>query len=292
MYLGPYVFENDFPALAKPPSSRVEASLSLGVEDDKPAFITEEQTAGECRVICFDHRHNKTLADLKHPELRNLLAVQQREYSELAARYRCVTLFENKGGMMGCSQPHPHGQIWAHDHLSTIVAGEDRQQKQHFDQYGSALLADYQAWESRVGDRTVFENSGWLVVVPYWAAWPYETLVMSKGRQAHFGQLLAQDLDTLAEVLSVLARCYDALFNCPFPYSMGWHNAPTGMPASHWRLHAHFFPPLLRSATVKKHMVGYEMLGEPQRDLTPESAAAQLRPLAADAVQLVAGDTW
>ena len=279
-YLGPYVFNNDFSALTAPDSDEKLATSALESVNSTPSFISEEVAEGECRVICFDHRHDRTLADFGVSELKNLLGIVQGTYCELSARYRCVTLFENKGALMGCSQPHPHGQIWAHDHLSSKVAQEDQQQSLYLQKNRSALLADYQKWESENDKRVVFENSDWLIVVPYWAAWPFETLLITKGTQADFGELAPENLTTLAQALAVLNRTYDALFNCSFPYSMGWHNAPSGQENSHWRLHAHFFPPLLRSATIKKHMVGYEMLGEPQRDLTVESAAKKLRKLA------------
>ena len=281
-YRGPHVFTNDFSALSAQ-GSATPASAAVGLsEGPTPDFMRDEIASGECRVICFDHRHNRTVADLSLDELENLLKTLQQEYSALSANYRCVTLFENKGALMGCSQPHPHGQIWAHEHLSTTIANEDQHQREYFEKHGAPLLADYQAWESNDGERVVFENAGWLVVVPYWAEWPFETLLITKGNQAHFGQLTADNRATLAEAMAVLTRAYDALFSSSFPYSMGWHNAPEPQQEAHWRLHAHFFPPLLRSAQVKKHRVGYEMLGESQRDLSPESAAEKLRLLADD----------
>jgi len=289
LYQGPFVFRNDFSALSDATLPAEEPAPPGQGRIEENDLLLEEGVTGECRVICFDHRHNRTLADLTLAELGTLLSVQQREYQDLADRFHCVTLFENKGAMMGCSQPHPHGQIWAHDHLSSLVDREDQRQRAYYDSHGSALLADYQAWESKAGERVVFANAGWLVVVPYWAAWPFETLLINRGEHTHFGALTGQDLDDLAEATAILTRCYDALFNCSFPYSMGWHNAPGGTACPHWRLHAHYFPPLLRSATVKKHMVGYEMLAEPQRDLSAEAAAAQLRPLALQAQASVAG---
>ena len=281
-YRGPHVFSNDFSALTVPESheEREQAKATGEVNDASPGFIREEGAEGECRVICFDHRHDRTLADFSQSELFRVLEVIQQSYRELSEKYRCVTLFENKGALMGCSQPHPHGQIWAHAHLSSTIATEDQSQLDYFQENGSALLADYQQWESRLNERVVFENSDWLIVVPYWAAWPFETLLLTKGNQTDFGELTPDNMETLAEALAVINRTYDALFECSFPYSMGWHNAPSDQPNKHWRLHAHFFPPLLRSANIKKHMVGYEMLGESQRDLTVESAAHKLRQLA------------
>jgi UDPglucose--hexose-1-phosphate uridylyltransferase len=202
----------------------------------------------------------------------------QENYIELAKEYACVNIFENKGAIMGCSQPHPHGQIWAHDHLSTEVEQENNQQLAYQTKHGKALLADYAEHEVNKKDRIVVENEHWLVVVPFWAAWPFETLLVTKDDIQDFSQLTEQHKTSLAQALQELTIRYDNVFNCSFPYSMGWHNAPAnGEDNSHWRLHAHFYPPLLRSATVKKHMVGYEMLAESQRDLTAETAAKILR---------------
>ena len=207
----------------------------------------------------------------------------QSNYVELSKQYACVNIFENKGAIMGCSQPHPHGQIWAHEHLSTEVEKEDKQQLAYLKAHGKSLLADYVEHESVKQDRIVVENDHWLAVVPFWAAWPFETLLIAKDDIQHFGQLNAQQKSSLAQALQELTIRYDNVFNCSFPYSMGWHNAPHNKSLenkndnSHWRLHAHFHPPLLRSATVKKHMVGYEMLAESQRDLTAETAAKILR---------------
>lgn len=287
-YRGPHVFNNDFSALTAPDSSLEQVVVTAESATATPSFISEDIASGECRVICFDHRHDRTLADFNLEELSHLLGVMQKAYRELSVKYRCVTLFENKGALMGCSQPHPHGQIWAHTHLSSNIATEDRQQLDYFQENGSPLLADYQVWESQQNKRVVFENADWLIVVPYWAAWPYETLLLTKGTQTSLSGLTPSNLETLAEALAVLNRTYDALFDCAFPYSMGWHNAPSDPANSHWRVHAHFYPPLLRSASIKKHMVGYEMLGEPQRDLTVESAAQTLRQLADPIAQQLA----
>lgn len=285
-YTGPFVFPNDFSALSAPSpvehanNETVDAIHATNRSAISPAFISEQTAAGECRVLCFDHQHHRTLADLTHEEIKSVLQLQREQYRELIKDYRCVTLFENKGEIMGCSQPHPHGQIWAHDHVSSLVATEDERQLAYFREHGTALLQDYAEWELTAQARLVYQNDDWLVVVPYWAAWPFETLILPRTAISHFGVLTDAALAALADALAILTRAYDALFDCHFPYSMGWHNAPTIEPAPHWRLHAHFYPPLLRSATVKKHMVGYEMLGEPQRDASAEDAAARLRILA------------
>jgi UDPglucose--hexose-1-phosphate uridylyltransferase len=275
-----HVFVNDFGALT------AESSTQPIAED--PLF-TYSAATGECRVICFSPDHNKTLPEMSVVELSAVISTWQQHYHELSQRFSCVQVFENKGAIMGCSQPHPHGQIWAHPHLSTEIEREDAEQRAYFQQHGRALLADYAQKEIADGSRLVFENSHWLVVVPFWAAWPFETLVLPKDDLSALDQLNELQTNALAEALKVLTTKYDNLFRSSFPYSMGWHNAPAQQQSAanpdsnstpsmaHWRVHAHFYPPLLRSATVKKHMVGYEMLAESQRDLTPETAAAILR---------------
>ncbi|MBQ4834176.1 UDP-glucose--hexose-1-phosphate uridylyltransferase [Pseudoalteromonas sp. MMG010] len=279
-----HVFNNDFGALT-PSCNDLPAD---NLNDD---LFSADHTSGECRVMCFSPEHNKTLPELEHDALCAVVATWQAQYNELSQRYQCVQVFENKGEIMGCSQPHPHGQIWAHQHLSTEVDIEDTQQLDYFNKRGTALLADYVKKEQADGTRTVFENTHWLVVVPFWAAWPFETLLLSKDNVQHFGQLNSTQIDTLAEALKVLTTKYDNIFNCSFAYSMGWHNAPAnrGQDEQHWRLHAHFYPPLLRSASIKKHMVGYEMLGESQRDLSAETAASILQAASTTHYKATAG---
>jgi UDPglucose--hexose-1-phosphate uridylyltransferase len=191
-----------------------------------------------------------------------------------------VQVFENKGAMMGCSNPHPHGQIWAQDALPNEPNKEDIQQKAYYRQNGTPLLLDFARLETQQRERSVVENEGWLAVVPYWAVWPFETLLLPKFPVLRLPELGNEERASLAEILKRLLTRYDNLFETSFPYSMGWHGAPY-LPADenyeHWQLHAHFYPPLLRSAMVKKFMVGYELLAEAQRDLTPEGAAQRLR---------------
>ncbi|GLR71721.1 UDP-glucose--hexose-1-phosphate uridylyltransferase [Agaribacter marinus] len=267
-YESTFVFKNDFAALTEHEIEPVDAS----------DLFQEQSAVGEARVICFSPEHNKTLPQLTEQELLSVVNTWQREYSELSEIYNCVQIFENKGEVMGCSQPHPHGQIWAHQHLATEVEKEELSQKAYFDDHSSALLSDYVAAETKDASRTVCENDHWLVVVPFWAKWPFETLLVSKDGIADFIALNQAQKLALASILKELTTRYDNVFNTSFPYSMGWHNAPSTLEdKSHWVLHAHFYPPLLRSATIKKHMVGYEMLGESQRDLTPELAAKILR---------------
>lgn len=271
-YKSTHVFVNDFGALTE-----TQQDVAQSNEEQHPLF--EANVAqGECRVVCFSPDHNKSLPELTVSEIEAVVDTWQENYIELAKKYACVNIFENKGAIMGCSQPHPHGQIWAHDHLSTEVEQESKQQLAYQAKHGKALLADYAEREMSNKDRIVVENEHWLVVVPFWAAWPFETLLVTKNNIQDFSQLTEQHKTSLAQALQELTIRYDNVFNCSFPYSMGWHNAPAnGEDKSHWRLHAHFYPPLLRSATVKKHMVGYEMLAESQRDLTAETAAKILR---------------
>jgi UDPglucose--hexose-1-phosphate uridylyltransferase len=257
------------------------SDISDKVDDDQHPLFEANIANGECRVVCFSPDHNKSLPELSVTEIEAVVNTWQSNYVELSKQYACVNIFENKGAIMGCSQPHPHGQIWAHEHLSTEVEKEDKQQLAYLKAHGKSLLSDYVEHESVKQDRIVVENDHWLAVVPFWAAWPFETLLIAKDDIQHFGQLNAQQKSSLAQALQELTIRYDNVFNCSFPYSMGWHNAPHNKSLendnSHWRLHAHFYPPLLRSATVKKHMVGYEMLAESQRDLTAETAAKILR---------------
>ena len=212
--------------------------------------------------------------------IKGVVEVWASQIEELGRRYRWVQIFENKGDVMGCSNPHPHGQVWAGDFVPNEPAKEDRHQLAHWQRTGSPLLMDYLKLELERGERVVVQNEHWAVVVPYWATWPYETLLLPRRHVQNLPELTGAERISLAEILKRSLTRYDNLFETSFPYSMGWHGAPTAGPAApHWQLHAHFYPPLLRSATVKKFMVGYEMLAEAQRDLTPEQAAEKLRGL-------------
>lgn len=247
---------------------------------DNPLFQVEA-ARGTSRVICYSHRHDLTLPELPVGDIRNVVDVWVEQTAELGKQFRWVQVFENKGEIMGCSNPHPHGQIWAVDSLPTIPAHEEMRQAEYFRTQGRPLLQDLLESEESLGDRMVVRNESWSVLVPYWAAWPYEVLLLPRHSAARFSDLSEAQRDDLADILKRMLAKYDHLFGVSFPYSMGWHGAPypEDAPSDHWRLHAHFFPPLLRSATVKKFMVGFEMLAEPQRDLTPEIAAQRLREL-------------
>jgi UDPglucose--hexose-1-phosphate uridylyltransferase len=266
-YDSTFVFTNDFAALLPdtPPA-----------HSDQPLLRFESQP-GTCRVVCFSPRHDLTLPEMAPADIRRVVDVWAEQVVELGQRFRWVQVFENKGAMMGSSNPHPHGQIWALDTLPNEPTKEERQQRAYLAEHGHPLLVDYVKLESMRQERVVVENQHWLAVVPFWAVWPFETLLLPRRHVLRLPELDDAQRDALAEILKALLTRYDNLFEVSFPYSMGWHGAPTGPGEfAHWQLHAHFYPPLLRSATVKKFMVGFEMLAEPQRDLTAEQAAARL----------------
>jgi len=243
-----------------------------------------EPVRGSCRVICYSPRHDLTLAEMEPADIARVVDTWATETTALGARYRWVQVFENKGAVMGCSNPHPHGQIWASSMLPQEIVAEDHHQAAYLGQHGRPLLLDYERRETELGLRIVHQSPGFTAVVPFWAVWPFETLIIARQPVARLADLSQAARTDLAQFLRALLSAYDRLFDVSFPYSMGWHGAPfdtspAPSPAGHWQLHAHIYPPLLRSATVKKFMVGYELLAEPQRDLTPEQAAARLRGL-------------
>jgi UDPglucose--hexose-1-phosphate uridylyltransferase len=269
-YESTFVFTNDFAALLPdtPPAG-----------SDGPLLRYESQQ-GTCRVVCFSPRHDLTLPEMATAEVRAVVDTWAAQTQELGRRYRWVQVFENKGAMMGCSNPHPHGQIWAGIALPNEPAKEERRQRAYLSDRGRPLLVDYLELELARKERIVVENGHWLAAVPFWATWPFETLLLPRRPVLRLPDLGAAERDALARILKRLLTRYDNLFEVSFPYSMGWHGAPTDDGEyPHWQLHAHFYPPLLRSATVKKFMVGYEMLAEAQRDLTAEQAAERLRAL-------------
>lgn len=272
-YNSTFVFTNDFAAL-KP-----EAEAARGDESGRNLLLAESE-AGICRVVCFSPRHDLTLARMTVGEITSVVDVWAEQYAEIGSLpyINYVQIFENRGEIMGCSNPHPHGQIWANQTIPNEPGKEQEAQKAYLKKNGTCLLCDYLQLETEIGTRMVVENAHFVVVVPFWAVWPFEVLLLSK---QHVGDLASLDRATresLAEIFKQLTTRYDNLFEMSFPYSMGFHQAPTDEIAHpEWHLHAHFYPPLLRSATVKKFMVGYEMLASPQRDITPEAAAALLR---------------
>ena len=272
-YTGVYAFDNDFSALLPAAPSAAEI--------DHP-FLRQEMVSGTCRVLCFSPRHDLTLALMDVADIRRVVDLWAEQVQELGLRYPWVQIFENRGEIMGCSNAHPHGQLWAGSALPNEPAKEDAHQRLYRQEQSSILLLDYLELEDAQGIRMVEENDHWAALVPYWAVWPFETLLLPRRHLQRLTDLEASERSSLAEILKRLLTRYDNLFNISFPYTMGWHGAPTTSgDFSHWQLHAHFYPPLLRSATVKKFMVGYEMLSEPQRDITPEAAAERLRALPA-----------
>ncbi|MCA9866476.1 MAG: UDP-glucose--hexose-1-phosphate uridylyltransferase [Anaerolineae bacterium] len=272
-YTDTLVFTNDFAAVLPEvlPSEETHAS--------GPEQLLRVQTVpGTARVICFSPRHDLTLPEMEIAAIRRVVETWIEQAADLGQRYRWVQIFENKGEMMGCSNPHPHGQVWGIDTLPNEPAKEDRRQRLYFETEGRPMLLDYAGLEAERGDRIVIANEEWLAVVPFWAVWPYEVLLLPRRHVLRLPDLRASERRSLAEILKRLLARYDNLFDTSFPYSMGWHGAPNvPEPQEHWQLHAHFLPPLLRSAAIRKFMVGYELLAEAQRDLTAEQAASQLR---------------
>jgi len=269
-YKTTFVFDNDFAALTR-------EAHGTPTSDD---LLKAEPEAGLCRVVCFSPRHDLTLALMDAASIRPVVDTWAAEVEQLGAlpHIRHVQVFENKGAMMGCSNPHPHCQVWASEHVPTNPARKLASQQRYFETNGRDLLGDYLARELSHQERLVFRNEHWAVVVPFWAVWPFETMLLPLRHVRDLPSLGSDERDALADVLSRLNKRYDNLFRCSFPYSMGFHGRPTdGGEHPYWRLHATFFPPLLRSATVRKFVVGYELTAETQRDLTPEQAAARLR---------------
>ncbi len=272
-YPGTYVFENDFAAL-KPDAPN--AALDLA----NAGLLRAQTERGICRVLCFDPRHDLTLATMDPSAIRRVVEMWADQATELGARpgIQYVQIFENRGAMMGASNPHPHGQIWATEHVPNEPTLELAAQLAYLAEHNQQLLSAYLALELAQRERVVAENETWAALVPFWAVWPFELLLLPKQNVARIEHLTDPQRDGLAAILKLVTSGYNRVFGTPFPYSMGLHPAPAdGLPHPEWLLHLHFYPPLLRSATVRKFMVGFELLGSPQRDITPESAASTLR---------------
>jgi UDPglucose--hexose-1-phosphate uridylyltransferase len=270
-YTGTFVFENDYAAL--------RPSGEPGQQNVADLLVANSEK-GICRVVCFSPRHDLTLAKMSVAELRAVVDVWVEQYRSLGGEsfINSVVIFENRGAMMGASNPHPHGQIWANATLPNEPAKELTSLLAYRRQHNSCLLCEYWQIEQKRSERLVIENDQFTAIVPFWAVWPFETLVISKRHFGGMNEFSEPERDALADILRRLTSRYDNLFETSFPYSMGFHQRPTdGEPHPEWHFHAHFYPPLLRSATVRKFMVGYELLGSPQRDITPEEAAARLR---------------
>ena len=268
IYKDCFIFDNDFSALRQ---------SELQVQTVDPLFRAEV-ISGECKVLCYSPHHSKTLPEMELDGIEKIIDAWCMLYTDLEAKYQWVQIFENKGEINGCSNPHPHGQVWASNHLPSEIEQENNQQNAYFSSHNKPLLLDYLEDEIEKKERVVCLNDDWVVVVPYWATWPFETLMMPRTHVTHMTDLNKKQKQSLAAILKEMTIRYDNLFNISFPYSMGWHCRPSdGLTPGHWLMHAHFYPPLLRSATIQKFMVGYELLTETQRDITPEQAADMLR---------------
>lgn len=271
-YTNAYVFANDFSAL----------STASDASDQAGGLLTVEPVSGECRVLCYSPRHDLSLGDLPASEALAVVRAWRAQFSQLDARadLAYVLIFENRGEMMGASNPHPHGQIWATSIVPNEVERELQSQRTYYSAHGRPLLVDYLQAELAATERIVTSNAHWVAVVPFWAVWPFELLILPRRAVAAFDELTPGEEESLAALLQTVVATYDRLFEVPFPYSMGWHPRPSRSGSDcGWILHGHFLPPLLRSATVRKFQVGFEMLAMPQRDLAPEAAAARLRDL-------------
>jgi UDPglucose--hexose-1-phosphate uridylyltransferase len=270
-YTSTFVFDNDFATLK--PSTPVDRFEERGL-------LIAESEPGICRVVCFSPHHNLTIADMDPADLRKVVDAWAEQYGELGSHpaINYVQIFENRGAMMGASNPHPHCQIWSSHALPNEVLKEQASQRAWREEPGGCLLCEYMKLEGAARERVVEENDSFLAVVPFWAVWPFETLMISKRHLPAIDRLSDAERDGLADILKRTTARYDRLFHVSFPYSMGFHQRPTdGLEHEEWHLHIHFYPPLLRSATVRKFLVGYEMLATPQRDITPEAAAERLR---------------
>lgn len=271
-YESTFVFTNDFSALLENvPPNKTDKNL-----------LTAKSERGICRVVNFSPRHDLTLAEMSEPEIEKVIDTWIDEFKMLGSKpfINYVQIFENKGTMMGNSNPHPHCQIWAQESIPMEPSKELKNFKNYYQQYKRSLLSDYLKLELKLKERIVYENNSFVVLVPFWAIWPYETLIISKRKIANLTQFKDSEKKDFANALKIITTKYDNLFQTSFPYSSGLHQAPTdGKEHKEWHFHMHFYPPLLRSATIKKFMVGYEMLAEPQRDITPEQSAKTLMEL-------------
>jgi UDPglucose--hexose-1-phosphate uridylyltransferase len=275
-YTGTFVFDNDYAALTLD---------TPAADSDEGGLLVARAERGLCRVVCFTPRHDLSIAKMPAAEIRGVIDAWAQQYAELGARpeINSVIVFENHGEAMGASNPHPHAQIWANASIPNEPAKEQAMISAHLAAHGTCLLCDYLEREIAAAERIVYANAHAVVLVPFWAVWPFEALVIPRAHASGLDRVSPAARAGLAEAMRVLTAAYDGVFGVPFPYSMGFHQRPTdGAEHAEWHTHAHYYPPLLRSATVRKYMVGYEMLGMPQRDITPETAAERLQTLARD----------
>ena len=271
-YKDVYVFTNDFAALQ---TTSPKFSINEGL-------FKAESEQGICKVVCFSPDHSKSLADMAIEDINKIVHTWQKEYTKLGSNdmINYVQIFENKGAVMGCSNPHPHGQIWGESSLPNEAYKKDKQQRAYFNKNKSSLLGDYLKQELETNERMIYQNDDFVVLTPFWALWPFETMIIPKQQHANITNISEYESLGFADAISKITKVYDKLFECSFPYSSGIHQSPTnGETNVHWHWHMSFYPPLLRSATVKKFMVGYEMFGSPQRDITAEQAAYRLKSL-------------
>ena len=267
-----FVFTNDFAALQT-------TSPKFSITD---GLFKSESEQGVCKVICFSPDHSMSLADMEVIDINKVVKTWQNEYTELGSNdmINYVQIFENKGAVMGCSNPHPHGQIWSQSTLPNEVDKKDQQQRTYFSKNNTSLLGDYLKQELEANERIIYQNDDFVVLTPFWAVWPFETMIIPKKQFTNITKISEQESLNFADAISKITKAYDKLFDCSFPYSSGIHQSPTnGKINDYWHWHMSFYPPLLRSKTVKKFMVGYEMFGSPQRDITAEQAAKRLRDL-------------
>ena len=279
-YTNTYVFTNDFPALS------LDSQKTGSVQEN--ILMKAEPEKGTCRVICFSPRHDLSLPSMSLAEVCEVINTWSRQTEELGSLedIHYVQVFENKGAIMGCSNPHPHSQVWATAHIPNEPAKELLSQQEYFREYARPLLMDYLSQEKKSGERTICENDSFTALVPFWAIWPFEVMVTANRPAQSLCGLTNAEVTDLAAIFLDVTRRYDALFGVSFPYSMGFHQSPfDGKEHPEWVLHAHFYPPLLRSATIRKFMVGYELMAMPQRDLTPESSADRIRSLKIEEVK-------
>ena len=271
-YKDVFVFTNDFAALQ---TTSPKFSVNEGL-------FKAESEQGICKVVCFSPDHSKSLADMALEDINKIVHTWQKEYTKLGNNdmINYVQIFENKGAVMGCSNPHPHGQIWGESSLPNEAYKKDKQQRDYFNKNKSSLLGDYLKQELETNERIIYQNDDFVVLTPFWAIWPFETMIIPKQQHANITTISEQESLGFADAISKITKAYDKLFECSFPYSSGIHQSPTnGETNAHWHWHMSFYPPLLRSATVKKFMVGYEMFGSPQRDITAEQAVYRLKSL-------------
>ncbi|KAI2799493.1 hypothetical protein BLOT_011398 [Blomia tropicalis] len=292
IYSSTFTFDNDFPALRETYESK-NNDLLLQLNQNIPNYELDKHedplfrlniARGKCRVMCFHPKSNISLPLMSKSEIVTVIDEWILEYNRLASHWKWVQIFENKGAIMGCSNPHPHCQIWASDYLPNEARTEDRTQRDYYQKYGRPMLLDYVEREIKLKDRIVDLNDHWITLIPFWAFWPFETMIIPRRHIKRIAELTDKERESLATIMKQLLIRYDNLFKVSFPYSMGWHGAPTAElhmneDYSHWQLHASYYPPLLRSATIKKFMVGYELLAQVQRDLTAEKAAEYLREM-------------